>query len=66
MIKPGDTVYIIANNNYIKEYKVLKVAGGFVTLKEINGSGGTKLRVSKVFSSYGEAERQLLMNKSRI
>ena len=66
MIKPGDTVYIIANNNYIKEYQVLKVAGGFVTLKEINGSGGTKLRVSKVFSSYGEAERQLLMNKSRI
>ena len=66
MIKPGDTVYIIANNNYIKEYKVLKVAGGFATLKEINGSGGTKLRTSKVFSSQEEAQRQLLLNKSRI
>lgn len=62
MIKPGDTVYIIANNNYIKEYKVLKVAGGFATLKEINGNGGTKLRTSKIFSSQEEAQRQLLMN----
>ena len=51
MIKPGDTVYIIANNNYIKEYQVLRVAGGFATLKEINGNGGTKLRTSKIFSS---------------
>lgn len=66
MIKPGDKVYIIANNNYIKEYRVLKIAGGFVTIKEINGNGGTKLRTSKVFSSYEEAKRQLLINKSRI
>ena len=57
MIKPGDTVYIIANNNYIKEYQVLKVAGGFVTLKEINGSGSNKLITSKVFSSQEEAKK---------
>ena len=66
MIKPGDTVYIIANNNYLKKSTVLKVAGGFATLKEINGNGGTKLRTSKIFSSQEEAQRQLLMNKSRI
>ena len=66
MIKPGDKVYIIANNNYIKEYQVLKIAGGFATLKEINGNGGTKLRTSKIFLSKEEAQRQLSMNKSRI
>ena len=42
------------------------VAGGFATLKEINGNGGTKLRTSKIFSSKEEAQRQLSMNKSRI
>ena len=57
MIKPGDTVYIIANNNYIKEYQVLRVAGGFATLKEINGSGGNKLRTSRVFSSQEETKK---------
>lgn len=57
MIKPGDTVYIIANNNYVKEYQVLKDAGSFVTLKELNGSGGNKLRTFKVFSSQEEAKK---------
>ena len=57
MIKPGDTVYIIANNNYVKEYQVLMVADGLVTLKEINGSGGNKLRTSRVFSSQEETKK---------
>ena len=33
------------------------VADGLVTLKEINGSGGNKLRTSSVFSSQEETKK---------
>lgn len=65
MIQTGDKAYIIANNNRIVEYKVIKIAGGFITLKEINGNGGIRLRASKVFSTYEETQNQLTMNKFR-
>ena len=33
------------------------VADGLITLKEINGSGGNKLRTSRVFSSQEETKK---------
>lgn len=41
---PGDTAYIVESNRIIWEVKVLKVTGGFATLRFMDSDGGIKLR----------------------
>ncbi len=54
--KVGDTVYIVENKNFIREATVLKVSGGFYTLRFTDGSG-IKLRESRLHDSKEEAEK---------
>jgi len=56
---PGDTVYIVESNRIIREVKVLKVAGGFVTLRFMDSDGGIKLRESRLFLTKEDAEASL-------
>ncbi len=53
---PGDTAYIIENVRFIREVKILKVTGDFVTLQFTDSGGGIKLRKSRLFPTKEAAE----------
>lgn len=56
---PGDIVYFIASNRIVKEAKVIRNAGGFVTIKFDEGNcglSGTRVRESKLYHTKEEAE----------
>ena len=54
--KPGDIAYIVESSLFVREVKVLKVAGGFATLRFTDSGGGVKLRESRLFPTKEEAE----------
>ncbi len=56
---PGKTAYIVESNRIIREVKVLKVAGGFATLRFMDSDGGIKLRESRLFPTKEDAEASL-------
>ena len=62
----GDIVYIIANQIFIKEAKVVQVTASTrtYTLKFTEENGGTRLRESRLYSSYKEAEQVIKQNKT--
>ena len=55
----GDKAYIIENNINTREVKIVKVAAGFATVRFVTGSGGTRVRESRLFSTKEEAEASL-------
>ena len=56
---PGDTAYIVESNRIIREVRVLKVTGGFATLRFTDSDGGIKLRESRLFPTQEDAEASL-------
>ncbi|MDB7987008.1 hypothetical protein PND93_09215 [Faecalicoccus pleomorphus] len=54
----GDIVYIIANQIFIKEAKVVRVTAStrMYTLKFTEESGGTRLRENRLYATKQEAE----------
>ena len=56
---PGDTAYIVESNRFLREVKVLKVTGGFATLRFMDSVGGIKLRESRLFPTKEDAEASL-------
>ena len=57
--KPGDRAYIVESNYLVREVKVLRVAGGFATLRFTDIDGGCKLRISRLFPTKEDAEATL-------
>ena len=57
--KSGDTAFIVESSRVIREVKVLKVAGGFATLRFTDSDGGIKLRESRLFPTKEAAEASL-------
>lgn len=59
--KVGQIVYIIANGSFIKEARVVHTVPStkMYTIKFTEGSGGTKLRESRLYASQKEAEKAL-------
>lgn len=56
---PGDIVYFIASNRIVKEARVIRNAGGFVTIKFDEGNcgpAGTRVRESKLYFTKEDAE----------
>lgn len=56
---PGEIAYFIASNRIVKEAKVIRNAGGFVTIKFDEGNcgpSGTRVRESKLYHTKEEAE----------
>ena len=56
---PGDKAFIVESSRFIREVKVLKVAGGFTTLRFTDSDGGIKLRESRLFHTKEAAEASL-------
>ena len=57
--KPGDTAFIVESSRFIREVTVLKITGGFATLRFPDTGGGIKLRESRLFPSKEAAEASL-------
>ncbi len=53
---PGDTAYIVESGLFVREVEVVKVAGGFATLRFKDGPGGVRLRESRMYATKEEAE----------
>jgi len=54
--KLGDLAYIVESNRWIREVKIVKIAGGFYTLQFTDTGGGTKLRENRLFETKEQAE----------
>ena len=56
---PGDVAYIVESNLYLREVEVIKVAGGFCTIRFVDRGGGIKVRESRLYPSIEAAEASL-------
>ena len=59
--KSGDIVYFVSNGIFVKEAKVIRCAGGFVTIKfdksnTGEGPSGIRVRESKIYATKEEAD----------
>jgi len=52
----GDTAFLIESNRIIREVKILKFAGGLYTVRFADGTGGIKVRESRLYTSKEKAE----------
>ena len=55
----GDKAFIIENGIFVKEVIVVKVAGGFYTIKYPNGKGAFRVRESRIYAIELEAKQRL-------
>ena len=62
--KPGDTVYLIGNTYFIEEATVVMTISGFVTIRFIERSGGTRVRENRLYASREEAETVVAQNRA--
>lgn len=68
--KEGDKVYFVSSSVFIKEATVIRLSGGFVTIKFATNNGndgpsGIRVRESKVYRTEEEANNVIQMNKAR-
>ena len=55
----GDIAYFVESNWRIREVRILKIAGEFATIHFVDGEGGTRLRLSRLFATKEEAEKAI-------
>ena len=56
---PGERAFIIESSIFVKEVEIVKAAGGFVTIRYPNSSGGFRVRESRLFATKDEAESNI-------
>lgn len=61
--KPGDRVYIVANNITVKELEIISVQGDYCTLRDLGRYGGIRLRKNRLFTTKDEAYQELKKHK---
>ena len=57
---PGDTAYIVESGLFVREVEVVRVAGGFAKLRFTDGTGGVRLRESRLFQTKEAAEAGIM------
>ena len=57
--KSGGAAFIVESSRFIREVRILKIAGGFATLRFADSDGGIKLRESRLFPTKEAAESSL-------
>lgn len=63
--KAGDTVYLIESNRIIREITIVKLAGGFYTIRFKDSGGGIKVRENRLYTSKEEAENVMAKAHSK-
>ena len=56
---PGDSAYIVESSRFIREVRIVKIAGGFAVLRFADSNGGVKLRISRLLPSKEAAEQSI-------
>lgn len=56
---PGDTAFLVESNRFIREVKILKVGGGFYTIRFADSDGGIKVKEHRLFATKEDAEVSL-------
>lgn len=59
----GDKVYIIENGIFIKEVIIIKIAGGFYTIKKPKENGAYRVKEGRLFSTELEASSYIKNNR---
>ena len=57
--KPGDRVYIVANNVSVKEFEIISVQEEYCTLRDLDRYGAIRLRKSRLYKNKETAYRAL-------
>lgn len=55
----NDTAFLIESCRTIREVKIVKYAGGMYTVRFTDGSGGIKVRESRLFATQDDAKAAL-------
>ena len=63
--KAGDIAWIVESTIFVKEVEIVKIRGGFVTLRFKGSSGGMRVRESRLYKTKEEAEKVVEMNKKK-
>ena len=62
--KPGDRVYIVANNISVKELEIISMQDEYCTLRDLDRYGAIRLRKSRLYKT-GEAAFQVLSQRTK-
>ena len=62
--KPGDRVYIVANNISVKELEIISVQDEYCTLRDLDRYGAIRLRKSRLYKTR-EAAFQVLSQRTK-
>ena len=61
--KPGDRVYIVANNVSVKEFEIIRVQDEYCTLRDLDRYGAIRIRKNRLFKCYEDAAN--VLNRTR-
>jgi len=62
---PGDTAFLVESNRIVREVSVLKVSGGFYTIRFVDSRGGMRVRENRLFPTREEAEASMPPKESK-
>ena len=62
--KPGDRVYIVANNISVKELEIISMQDEYCTLRDLDRYGAIRLRKSRLYKTR-EAASQALSKRTK-
>ena len=54
--QPGDQLFMVVSNRYVRTCEVLKYAGGFYTIRFTDTPGGMRILEDRLFATREEAE----------
>lgn len=60
-----DTAYIVENGMHLRKVTIIRVAGGFCTVKLDGSDGAIRLRESRLFATEEEAKAMLPKRETR-
>lgn len=63
IFNPGDTAFLVESNRIIREVNILKVGGGFYTIRFADSDGGIKIKGHRLFATKEDAEASLPKKK---
>ena len=61
--KKGDIAWIIDSTIYVKEVEIINIKYDFATIKFLDSSSGTRVRINRLYRTKEEAERVMSSKK---
>lgn len=62
----NQNVFIISNNSYVMEMKIIRISGDFYTLRSVeNSESGIRLKKHRLFPTKEEAEKTMIAERQK-